>query len=953
MYTKLKGAKVFSTIDLRSGYHHIALGKSSRAKTAFVTPFGKYEFLMVPFGLAQAPAYFQLLMNKVLKGLKFAMTYLDDIIIFSQDESQHLEHLEIVFSHLQEAGLKMKRSKCDFFKSEIHYLGHLISPEGISPLPNKLDSIKHMPAPNSAKEIKQFLGLTGNYRKFVPRFADISRPLTTLTKKDVKFEWTSACQKSFELLKEALCGEPVLKYADTSKPYTLYTDASKYGWAGVLTQPHITTIDGKSTTTDHPVAFVSGLFRGSQLNWAALTKEAFAIYMSIKKLSFYLTDAQILLRSDHKPLEKFLLKNTLNSKVNNWAMELEAFNIQFDYIKGSSNILADTLSHLISIDPDTLTTPEEPGYEFGYAIFEEFPKVTTKTYEVNEVIVGTNTEIFKNDPELQNSLQCIENPIAPQRLKKLQQQDTNIEILKCKLQNNRLDKEYYSLDENELLMRKVINGGHEFHAIYLPSVLIFQVLRTAHDDLGHNGFPRTYAAIKRVFFWMGMKEDIRKHCKTCATCQLHKLENVKFERKIFKPSLQPMDFICMDLIGEFHPPTSHGYHYALTAVCMLTGFTWCVLLKTKTAEEVAKAYMDHIYCNFGGSIKILTDKGTEFKNKLFKEVISKLGTEFSIHSPPYRPQSNGKIEGFHRFLKTCIGKHINYGLEWDELTPMAIACYNFFPNCSARESTFFVMFGRDPINKLNMLLHAARHYFHDDNGLPNLEALKNIYQAVAQQLLNSRECYVKKHHNQQRSESPIQAGDLILIKDNTAKSFEPLYKGNYRVVKVYGNNVEIRDYKGNISMVHVTDVKKITLTEQVADEYEKLSKEGRFGKKCIPRGYIPDFDWTTIHPSQDPPIKPIQQQDPTEDTTAPAAPTEVEGPPSSRLRSKTKQQHTSHKQEQLEHNPTPMDPLECNPAEIEANSVDITPLSYSWMRLTKLISYSRKTINDSAPVSLP
>ena len=476
MYAKLKGAKVFSTIDLRSGYHHIALEKSSRAKTAFVMPFGKYKFLMVPFGLAQAPAYFQLLMNKVLKGLKFAMTYLDDIIVFSQDELQHLEHLKIVFSRLQEAGLKMKCSKCDFFKSEIHYLGHLISPEGISPLPNKLDSIRHMPVPNSTKEIKQFLGLTGYYRKFVPRFADISRPLTTLMKKDAKFEWTSACQKLFELLKEALCGEPILKYADTSKPYTLYTDASKFGWAGVLTQPHTTTIDDKSTTTDHPVAFVSGLFRGSQLNWAALMKEAFAIYMSGKKLSFYLTEAQILLRSDHKPLAKFLLKNTLNPKVNNWAMELEAFNIQFDYIKGSNNILVDTLSRLIAIDPDTPTTPEEPGYEFGYAIFEEFPKVQTKTYEVNEVIVGTNKEIIKNDPELQNSLQCIENLIAPQRLKKLQQQDTNIETLKHKLHNNRLDKEYYSLDENELLMRKVIDGGHEFRTIYLPSVLIFQVL---------------------------------------------------------------------------------------------------------------------------------------------------------------------------------------------------------------------------------------------------------------------------------------------------------------------------------------------------------------------------------------------------------------------------------------------------------------------------------------------
>ena len=375
-------------------------------------PFGKYEFLMVSFGLAQAPAYFQLLMNKVLNRLKFAMTYLDNIIIFSENELQHLEHLETVFSHLGEAGLKMEWSKCDFFKREIHCLGHLISPEVISPLPNKLDCIQHMPARKNMKEIKQFLGLTGYYRKFVPRFADISRPLTTLTKKDKKFEWTPACQKSFDLLKETLCGEPILKYADTSKPYTLYTDASKVGWAGVLTQSHTTVIDGKSTTTNHPVTFVSGLFGGSQLNWATLMKEAFAIYMSVKKLSFYLTDAQILLRSDHKPLEKFLQKNTLNSKVNNWAMELETFNIQFDYIKGSSNVLADTLSRLIVIDPDTPLTSEGQGYEFSYAIFEEFPEVKTNTYEVNEVIVGTKKEI-KNDPDLQDALQCIENPITP------------------------------------------------------------------------------------------------------------------------------------------------------------------------------------------------------------------------------------------------------------------------------------------------------------------------------------------------------------------------------------------------------------------------------------------------------------------------------------------------------------------------------------------------------------
>ena len=250
-------------------------------------------------------------------------------------------------------------------------------------------------------------------------------------------------------------------------------------------------------------------------------------------------------------------------------------------------------------------------------------------------------------------------------------------------------------------------------------------------------------------------------------------------------------------------------------------------------------------------MKVLTDNGTEFKNKLFKKVITELGNEMSIHLPPYRPQSNGKIEGFHRFLEACITKRINHGLEWDELAPIATACYNFFPNCSARESAFFLMFGRDPVNKLNHMLHQARRYFHDDNSLPDVEALKNIYQVVAQQLRNSRGRYMKKHHNQKPVESPVKPGDLILMVNHTAKALEPKYKKEtYRVVKVNGNQVDIRNYRGNISMVHITDMKNTTLTDKVADDYIQLCNEGRFAKKCVPRGYIPDLDWTTIHDDQ-------------------------------------------------------------------------------------------------------
>ena len=252
-----------------------------------------------------------------------------------------------------------------------------------------------------------------------------------------------------------------------------------------------------------------------------------------------------------------------------------------------------------------------------------------------------------------------------------------------------------------------------------------------------------------------------------------------------------------------------------------------------------------------------------------------------------------------------------------------------------------------------MMLHAARRYFHDDNGLPNLEVLKNIYQVVTQQLLNSRERYIKKHQNQQPNVPQLQASDLVLIKNHTAKSFKPKYKGNYRIVKIHGNNMEIRNFRGNISMVHVTDMKRTTLTKPVADDYEQLGKQGRFSKKCIPRGYIPDLNWTTIHEGSDQPIRPIKQkeEDPIETTTTPAAPSEVEGPPSSHLRSKTKQQATSIEQGQLKHNPSTVDPPECNPAQTEVNEVQIAPKGYSLMQWTHTFLWAKRVPKHKALVA--
>ena len=308
IYAKMKGSFVFSTFDMRSGYHHVALSPESQSKSAFVTigPHGgKFEFKVCPFGLAQAPAYFQRLVDEVLRGLPFAFGYLDDILIFSHDVETHLKHIKILFDQLRAANLKLKESKCNFLKKHVQYLGHLISGEGIKPVPEKLDSIKNMPAPQTPKEVKQFLGLIGYYRKFIPKFSDVAHPLTNLTKKDMPYEWTPECTKTFKMLKSLLIQEPILKYPDPNEPYILYTDASKYVWSCVLTQEYEHEIEGKIKKIHHPITSASGLFKGSQINWATLTKEAYAIYLSIKKLDYYLQDADITPRSDHLPLKSF------------------------------------------------------------------------------------------------------------------------------------------------------------------------------------------------------------------------------------------------------------------------------------------------------------------------------------------------------------------------------------------------------------------------------------------------------------------------------------------------------------------------------------------------------------------------------------------------------------------------------------------------------------------------
>ena len=538
-----------------------------------------------------------------------------------------------------------------------------------------------MPSPKNPKEVKQFLGLVGYYRKFIPGFADISRVLTHLTKKEVEFKWTPECENCFQILKEFLQKAPIVEYPDPQVNYILYT-ASKYAYAGVLTQH----TDGM----DHPITYISGLFHGSQLNWATLTKEAYAIYMSVKKLSFYIDTAKITVKSDHLPLKKFLEKNTLNSKVSNWAVELESQDITFKYIPGIRNTLADTLGRLIEMDNDIRPPPEEEGKEFGYFPFEELPPVTTQVKE--EVI----------ECEIGNiNIQHISLPLKDDKLVQLQKSDPHINELRKQWENNNLDKNTYTM-ENNILKRKIIDNGLLYTPIVVPDILKDCLLILAHDKQGHNSFSRTYASLKNRYHWKGIKKSVHQYCTNCKVCAKHNIKTQQLKNEHFSSPAQPMEFIAMDLIGEFHPASSKGNRYALTAICMLTGFTFCIPLKSKCAEDVIKAYIDHICCPFRPSKKILTDNGTEFKNKLWTDVFDKLKTEQKF-TLIYSPQCNGRIEGFHKFLKATIAKQLETRVEWDDLVWKATAAYNFLPTESSGMAPFFLKFGWEAAVKHTLL----------------------------------------------------------------------------------------------------------------------------------------------------------------------------------------------------------------------------------------------------------
>eukprot|EP00253_Pinus_taeda_P017694 PITA_17694 len=337
LFDQVKGATVFSKIDLRSGYHQIRIKDEDIAKTAFRTRYGHYEFVVLPFGLTNAPATFMCLMNSIFHPYldQFVLIFIDDILIYSRTIEEHYEHLRIVLQTLREHQLYAKFSKCDFFKEEIQYLGHVITKEGIAVDPEKIKAIMDWLVPKDVADVRSFMGLAGYYRRVVEGFSKVAFPITSLQKKGKSFQWTPNCQKSFEQLKHLLTTAPILCIADPNKDYVVCIDASKEGLGGVLMQ------EGKV------IAYESRKLKEHEQRYSAYDLELAVVIHALKMWQHYLMGRKFLLLTDHDSLTNYFSQPTLNARQARWMDFLSSFDFDIKHLQGKANRVADALSRKI------------------------------------------------------------------------------------------------------------------------------------------------------------------------------------------------------------------------------------------------------------------------------------------------------------------------------------------------------------------------------------------------------------------------------------------------------------------------------------------------------------------------------------------------------------------------------------------------------------------------------
>ena len=604
------------------------LAEHDKEITAFSVPRGKFEFNVTPYGLCNAGASYQRMIDICLSGLPpdRILAYMDDIVVFSKTFSEHLDHLEQIFQRLEHSGISLKLSKCVFASEKVDFLGFELSTIGIRPQSRLTDAICTFSRPTTRKELKSFLGLAGFYRAFIPNFADISQPPNTMSSDSIPFDWNQACEQAFSILQQKLCCEPVLKFLDFSRPFTVEVDASNYAVGGVLSQ-----LDDHQQL--HPVAYFSTALQKSQQNWSATTKEAFALVLAVRHWHVYLAGTQFILNSDHNPLTFLRTQKDSRGKLGRWINELEEFDYVVRYIPGKENLKAGALSR------NRTATHTQPASAFEDKIYANFA--------LNDHFTAQLKEAQSKDTVVHNAKLCISkgNVIPQGRLRRVQRQ---LRI------------------EHDILTK----SGRPVLPQSLRKLIVLE-----YHNFAHLGTDRIYELLKQRFYWPSMYNYIRSFTLHCQTCQQSKCDTRPPKAPLlpmFIPNA-PMQFLSLDI--GYLPKDASGYQYILLIGDVFSKYIDAIPLKDQTAPTIVSTLQTKWFYVHGTPFYLLTDQGSNVDGQIMHDVCISLGIE-KRRSSAYHSQGNGFAERNIRTVKDMLRSVLLHRrlsqIRWREILPQLL-----------------------------------------------------------------------------------------------------------------------------------------------------------------------------------------------------------------------------------------------------------------------------------------
>ena len=804
---RLAGSVWFSTFDLRSGFHQVEMDPRDVNKTTFVCHRGSFRFPRMPFGLCNAPATFQRLMDMVMTGLNFetCLIYLDDIIVFSQDLPTHLQRLESLLARLRTANLKLKPSKCTLLQRKVTFLGFTVSSEGLGTDPSKVSAVQNWPTPENLRQSRAFVGLCQYYRRFVPNFSAIAAPLNALTKKGARFDWTTGCNDAFNALKDALISAAVLALPTEDGGFVLDTDASDSGIGAVLSQIQ----DG----VERPVCYASQGYSKHEKNYNVTRKELLAVVTFTKKFRQYLLGRPFVIRTDHAALQ--WLKRTPEpiGQQARWLEILEEFDYDIQHRPGRNHGNADALSRrptrlqpaiVATARVGATTRPELQSVEHVSLVVPPATEASIERFDW--------PAIQQSDPDIRFVYDIVQKRLPRPTPESVTARSSDVKTL-C----SQLDRLVISPDG--VLKRKWTRFRKEHLQIIVPYDFRSEIATDLHKGLngGHFGTRRAHFQLQRRFYWPGWSRSVKIAQLQCQQCARHKRPQNSRQGQL-QPMVvgEPWERLGVDITGP-HPTSAKGNVYILTLIDHFTKWTEMFPMRNQEASTIARILVDRVFCVYGLPMQILTDRGQNFESELFQEICKRLSID-KIRTTAYKPSTNGNIERFHSTLNSLLAKWVaDNKKNWDEQLPAVAFAYRTSVQETTGFTPFSLMFGREARIPADIVYGTPQDDTRFNSAVDFVAArqdkLREAFEVVRQHLGTSAVRRKAAYDMRTRPHS-YNIGDWVWFlsprhKMKRGRKWQSPYEGPFLVVKQLGPvNVEIqRSSRSHSSIVHIDKLK--------------------------------------------------------------------------------------------------------------------------------------------------